>query len=189
MEWTTYSSSGKVSERRVHVRPGELRPVHRRRRRNAGVHPAAASAVLPRVVGRVRRVLVAVPTAACTACADVRRLIDPRAGEDCGDLRGLLGAEHRRRRRRRGGRLRRGMHVVIPRMRVVVGQRVAVAAVVVDPVEVGGGGAVVDNLQNCHRAVMTTVTARVTDAPSSSGTDLARLVSKFKVRVADRMAG
>ena len=144
----SYASSGKVAERRVHVRPGELLPTQRGRR-------AAAPATLLVVVGGVRRVLVAVPTAAASATAaataDVGRLVDPGAREDGGDLGGLLGAEHRRRRPRGGGGgLGRvvAVAVMVPRRRrrrVVVGEGVAVA---VHPVEVGGGGAVVDDLQS-----------------------------------------
>ena len=150
----------------MHVRPGELRPVHRRRRRRHDRSRAAAPAALPGVVGRVRRVLVAVPTSAAAAAAaasaaDVGRLIDPRAREDGGDLGGLLCAEHRRRRRRRGGRRLRGM-VVVPRG-VVVGQGVAVA---VHPVEVGGGGAVVDDLQSAKMSQRDN-DDRDRDAPSS----------------------
>ena len=125
----------------MHVRPGELLPTQRCRR-------AAAPAALLVVVGGVRRVLVAVPTA---ASADVGRLVDPGAREDGGDLGGLLGAEHRRRRPRGGGGgLGRvvAVAVVVPRRsRVVVGEGVAVA---VHPVEVGGGGTVVNDLQSAN---------------------------------------
>ena len=126
----------------MHVGPGELRAVDGRRRRHVGAAPAAPL----RVVGRVRRVLVAV-----AAAAHVRRLVDARAREDGGDLGRLLGAQHRR--GRRGRRPRRMLllvlllPVVVPRVSEAVAVA-ATAAAAVDPVQVGGGRAVVDDLQN-----------------------------------------